>query len=116
MYTAYIIVTVVAATANAYAATNDFMRVDMVVDNMSRLGVPEWQLFPLGALKAAGAAGLLVGIGVPLIGVAAACGLILFFVGAIATATRAHWYSHVPQPTAFLLLAVVSLALRLATT
>jgi hypothetical protein len=49
------------------------------------------------------------------IGVAAACGVILFFVGALATATRAHWYTHFPQPTAFLLLAVGLLALRLAT-
>jgi uncharacterized membrane protein len=87
----------------------------MVVDNMARLGVPESQLFTLGALKVAGAAGLLVGIGVPVIGIAAACGLIVFFVGAIATATRAHWYTHFPQPTAFLLLAVGSLALRLTT-
>jgi hypothetical protein len=61
------------------------------------------------------AAGLLVGIAVPVIRLAAACGLILFFLGAIATATRADWYIHIPQPTAFLLLAVGSLALRLAT-
>jgi uncharacterized membrane protein len=115
MFTAYIVVTVLAAAANAYAATNDLLGVNMVVDNMARLGVPESQLLSLAALKVAGAAGLLVGIAVPVIGVAAACGLILFFVGAIATAIRAHWYTHIPQPTAFLLLAVGSLALRLAT-
>jgi DoxX-like family len=114
MHTAYIIVTLVAAAANIYAATNDFMRVDMVVDNMSRLGIPQTQMLPLGVLKAAGAAGLLVGIGVPPIGIAAAVGLVLFFVGAVATAMRAHWYAHVPYPATFLLLAVASLALRLA--
>jgi hypothetical protein len=114
MYTAYVIVTLIAAAANIYAATNDFTRVDMVVDNMSRLGVPESQMIPLGALKAAGAAGLLVGIGVPVLGIAASVGLILFFVGAIATAIRAHWYAHIPYPATFLLLAVASLALQLA--
>jgi hypothetical protein len=67
----------------------------------------------LGALKAAGAAGLLMGIGLPVIGVAAAVGLILFFAGAIVTVTRAHWYSHVPFPAAFLVLAAASLAIQL---
>jgi hypothetical protein len=47
----------------------------------------------LGTLKAAGALGLLIGIRVPLIGIAAAVGLVLFFVGAIVTHLRAHDYS-----------------------
>jgi hypothetical protein len=114
MFTAYVIVTILAAAANTYAATNDFMRAEMVLASMNRLGVPESQLFLLGALKAAGAAGLLVGIGVPAIGLAAAVGLVLFFVGAIVTAVRAHWYTHVPQPAAFLMLAAGSLVLGLA--
>jgi DoxX-like family len=114
MFIAYIIVTVLAATANAYAATNDFLRAEFVLSSMNRLGVPESQMSPLGALKAAGAAGLLVGIGVPPIGVAAAFGLILFFVGAIVTAMRAHWYAHIPQPAMFLVLAAGALVLRLA--
>ena len=68
----------------------------------------------VGVLKAAGALGLLVGIGIPVIGVAAAIVLILFFVGAIAVVTRAEWYSQLPWPSTYLLLAVASLALRLA--
>jgi hypothetical protein len=67
----------------------------------------------LGILKAAGATGLLVGIGVPLIGTAAAIGLILFFVGAIIIHLRARDYSLGPA-VAFLLLAVAALVLRLA--
>jgi DoxX-like family len=114
MFTAYVIVTVLAAAANTYAAINDFMRAEMVLASMDRLGVPESQLLPLGSLKAAGAAGLLVGVGVPLIGVAAAVGLVLFFVGAIVTAIRAQWYTHIPQPAIFLMLAAGSLVLGLA--
>ena len=53
-----------------------------------------------------------MGIGVPLIGVAAAVGLVLFFVGAIITHVRAHVYSF-SFPAAFLLLAVGALGLRL---
>jgi DoxX-like family len=93
-------------------ATNDFTRAEWVV-NMTRLGVPDSWLFSLGALKAAGALGLLVGIGVPLIGVAASVGLVLFFVGAIVTAMRAHWYTHF-YPWPFLPLAAGSLVLQLA--
>jgi len=53
---------------------------------MVKAGVLESWMTTLDILKAAGALGLLVGIDVPLIGTAAAVGLILFFVGAIITA------------------------------
>ncbi len=62
MFAAYIIVTVVAAAANIYAATNDFTRPEWLLANMAKLGVPESSLTTLGVLKAAGALGLLVGI------------------------------------------------------
>jgi DoxX-like family len=114
MFTAYVVVTVLAAGANIYAATNDFTRAEWALGNMTRLGVPHSWMFSLGALKAAGALGLLVGIGIPAIGVAAAVGLVLFFVGAIVTAIRAHWYSHLPYPATWLLMAVGTLVLRLA--
>jgi ABC-type multidrug transport system permease subunit len=113
MFTAFIIVTVFTAAANTYAAIVDFRRPQWVLDNMTKWGGSHSWLFTLGALKAASALGLLVGIGVPLIGVAAAVGLVLFFVGAIAVVIGAHWYSHLPWPTTYLLLAIGSLALRL---
>ncbi len=53
---------------------------------MVKAGVLESWMTTLDILKAAGALGLLVGIDVPLIGTAAAVGLILFFVAAIITA------------------------------
>jgi hypothetical protein len=113
MFTVYIIVTTLAAAANTFAAIVDFRRPQWVVDNITRSGESYSWLFPLGALKAAGALGLLVGIAVPVIGVAAAVGLVLFFFGAIAVVMRARWYSHLPWPSTYLLLAVGSLALRL---
>ena len=90
MFAAYIIVTALAAAANIYAAANDFIRPKWLLGNMNKLGVPEWSLPVLGTLKAAGALGLLIGIGVPRIGVAAAVGLTLFFIGALITHIRAH--------------------------
>jgi DoxX-like family len=85
MFAAYVMITVLAAAANTYAATHDFTRPQWLLTNMSKLGVPDSWLTPLGILKAAGALGLLVGIGVPWIGTAAAVGLTLFFVGALFT-------------------------------
>ena len=113
MFTVYIVVTIFAAAANTYAAIVDFRRPQWVLDNMTQWGGSHSWLFTLGTLKAAGALGLLVGIGVRLIGIAAAVGLILFFVGAIAVVIRAGWYSHLPWPATYLLLAIGSLALRL---
>jgi hypothetical protein len=114
MFIIYVIVTIATAAANAFAAVVDFRHPQWVIDNITRWGGSDSWLSKLGALKAAGALGLLVGIGAPLIGVAAAIGLILFFVGAIVVVTRARWYSHLPWPATYLLLAVGSLALRLA--
>ncbi len=114
MFIAYIVVTVLAAAANAFSATLDFIRYKQILINMARVGVPESWITMLGILKAAAALGLMVGIGVPLIGMAAATGLILFFVAAIITHLRARDYSF-GLAFVFLLLAVAALILRLAT-
>ncbi len=111
MFTAYIIVTVLAAAANAFSATLDFIRYKQILINMAKVGVSESWITILGILKAAGALGLLIGIGVPLIGIAAAVGLVLFFVAAIITHLRARDYSF-GLAVAFLLLAVAALVLR----
>jgi NAD/NADP transhydrogenase alpha subunit len=115
MFTAYVVVTLLAIAANTLMAIGDFMGYKFVLNNAVKVGVPESWLPMLGILKAAGALGLLLGlIGVPLIGTAAAIGLILFFVGAIITHLRARYYS-LGFPSAFLLLAVAALVLDLAT-
>ncbi len=114
MFIAYVIVTLLAAAANIFSAALDFIRYKQILINMARVGVPDSWITILGTLKAAGAIGLLIGLGVPLIGTAAAAGLVLFFVGAIITHLRARDYSF-GLAVVFLLLAVATLALRLAT-
>jgi len=84
---------------------------------MAQAGVPEsWLTSPIGTLKTAGAAGLLLGlIAVPLIGTAAAIGLVLFFVCAVYTHIRASDYSaQFGLAIGFGLLAVAALTLHLA--
>src|SRR5437899_9343095 len=112
MFTAYVVVSVLAAAANIFSATCDFVRYKQVSIAMAKAGVPESWMTRLGILKAAGALGLLAGIGMPLIGTAAAVGLILFFITAIITHLRARDYSF-GLAAVFLLLAVAALALGL---
>jgi hypothetical protein len=87
------------------------VRAEFVVANSASVGVPESWLAPLGLLKVAGAARLLLGLaGLPLVGPAAVIGLALFFVGAVITRLRARNYA-LAFPVAYLLLAISSLAL-----
>jgi len=78
MYIAYLIVTALAAAANFFSAGCDFVRYKQVSIAMARAGVPDSWMTTLGILKAAGGIGLLIGIGIPPIGMAAAIGLTLF--------------------------------------
>jgi DoxX-like family len=115
MYLAYLIVTAATIAANAVAAIADFARAKQVLANAAELGIPESWIPRLGALKAAGAAGLLLGLlGVRFVGVAAGIGLVLFFIGAIAAHVRARAYHNMAFPAGFLVLAIASLILSLA--
>ena len=90
MFVACVIVTLLTAGANIFSAACDFVRYKQVSVAMARAGVPDSWMTTLGILKTAGALGLLVGIGVPVVGTAAAIGLVLFFVAAIVIHLRAH--------------------------
>jgi hypothetical protein len=106
MFAAYVIVALVAA--NTWAASGLPPRRDGGCQRSQGRCPPSW-LLPLGALKLAGAVGLIADIAVPLIGVAAAIGLVLFFVCAIFAYPRVGWYSTLPFPAAFLLMRVNAL-------
>jgi hypothetical protein len=114
MSTAYVIVTVLTAAITLQAAIVDFRRSQWIVSNMDKYGVPRSWLPYLGALKVAGAVGLLLGIWLPVLGIAAAVGLFLYFIGAVVTVMRAHWYSHLQYPAPFLVLSAGSLVLVVA--
>lgn len=112
LFTAYVVVTICTIAVNGFAAVADFSRARFVLATMAEVHVPEPWLPLLGALKAAGAVGLLVGlVWLRPIGIAAAIGLVLFFIGAIATHVRAGVLYNVAFPGFFLTLAVASLVL-----
>jgi hypothetical protein len=66
----------------------------------------------LGTLKVAGAIGLLGGlVGPPAIGIAAATGLVLYFIGAVIAHLRARVLYNIAFPGAYLGLSAASLVL-----
>ncbi|HET6709674.1 DoxX family protein [Amycolatopsis sp.] len=96
---------------NAAIGLADLRKARFVRATSAAVGVPLSWLPALGTLKLAGAAGLLLGLlGVPAVGVAAAIGLTLFYVGAIAAHVRARRFATGAAPLAFLGLAVATLA------
>ena len=114
MHLAHVIVTVAAGLWVGFSAVSLLRRAPWVVEPLVQYGVPRSWWNPLGLAKAAGAAGLLVGLAVPAIGVAAAIGLILYFTGAVTTVLHAKVYSHVPYPLLYLAPVVASLVLEAA--
>jgi hypothetical protein len=115
MNVAYIVVTVLAAVATGYAASNDFTRPDWLMDNMKRLNIPQSRLTTLGVLKGAGAVGLLTGLVIPEIGIVSGVCLVIFLLGAIGFTLRVRFFAHLPYPLVWLVLVTASLALRLMT-
>lgn len=97
---------------NATTAIATFVRAKFVVDNLGHVDLPESWIPVFAALQAAGAVGLLLGlVGIPLVGVAAASGLVLFFIAAAIVHLRARDYRSLPSPVLFLVLAAAALVL-----
>lgn len=112
MNTAYVVTTFTTAAITAGIAVADLIPARFVLANSAAVGVPRSWLPALGALKLAGAAGLAVGLlGLHALGIAAATGLVLFFVGAVITHLRAHVLYNIAFPGAYLGMSAASLAL-----
>lgn len=115
MVVGYVVVTGLTALANVIAAAVDFAHNRWVLGNMTELGIPTAWVVKLGWLKAAGALGVVVGIAVPALAIAAATGLVLFFLGALTSVFRVRAWRQLPYPTPMLTLAAGTLVLRLLT-
>ncbi len=114
MSAAYLIVTVVTIAANAWATAVDVAQPQWLLATMAEVGVPRSRLLPLGALKGAAVAGLVLGLlGVRPLGIAAATGLVLFFAGALTAHVRARVFHNIAVPAAYFALAAASTALAI---
>ncbi|MGH3328358.1 MAG: DoxX family protein [Streptomycetales bacterium] len=107
-------VSVLLAALLAWAAIRKLTHRERIVQSYLRVGVPEDKLDYLAIILLAGAAGLILGLLWAPIGVAAAIGVICYFVGAVACHIRANDAKSLPTPLAFTVIAVVALVLRLA--
>ncbi|MET7346088.1 DoxX family protein [Streptomyces sp. NPDC005547] len=114
---ALLVVTLLTSAINVAIAAADLAGARFVLANSAEVGVPRSWLPRLAALKLAGAAGLLVGLSnaaLRPVGTAAACGLVLLYLGALAFHLRAHVLHNLAFPGFYLATAVASLALALS--
>jgi hypothetical protein len=115
MFVATVIVSTLLAAALAFAAIRKLSHRPEVVATYVRVGVPEDKLDYLAIILLAGAAGLIVGLFWAPIGVAAAMGVVCYFVLAVAAHIRADDMENLATPLAIELIAAAALVLRLAT-
>ncbi|MFB7252494.1 DoxX family protein [Microbacterium sp. NPDC056234] len=107
-----IIVVSITIVLNVVIVVGDIMRAKFVVANSREVGVPDSWLPILALLKGAGVAGLIVGVlGLPLIGIAAALGLSLFYLSALIAHLRARVFHSIAFPALFFAFSVASCAL-----
>ena len=117
MHAAYLVFTICALVINGLSGVAALAHFAPIMPGMAAAGVPvSWLRFPIGTLKALGAVGLLAGLWVPAVEVAAACGLVIFFICALYTHVLAKDVSAQFGFASFLLaMNIATLALTLTT-
>ena len=113
MHVTYLVTTILAALANGYAASLNFVGAESVKVVADRVQVSRRWMVPLGTLLACGAVGLLTGFAVPTLGTAAAIGLVLYFICALTAHVRVR-DRKIGGAVFFLLLAAAALTDDLA--
>lgn len=114
MFIVYIIFAIVFAAGLAMSGRGKLVKDERITKGLTAIGVPlSWFPF-LAACEIAGALGLLVGIFLAPLGIAAAIGTILYFVGAIIFHVRGNDFKGLPAPAVMLLLGALALIFRLA--
>ncbi|MBT2541210.1 DoxX family protein [Streptomyces sp. ISL-44] len=111
MFIAYAVVGGLLALALTASATFTLQRNDQIVASMRKVQVPDSWLPRLATLKAAGAIGLVAGLWFTPLGIAAATGVTLYFIGAVISHLRVK--DHELAPAAVLtVVAAAALILR----
>lgn len=112
MHIAYIAITIAVALAISYAAVLSLAGAESVKVVSDAVRVPRAWMVPFGILLASGAAGLLAGFAVPVLGVAAAVGLVIYFIGAVSAHVRVR-DRKVAGAVSFLVMAAAALIVAL---
>lgn len=88
MYAAYLAFTLLAAVLTGSAAIANVIGHSFPKAQADKVRVDHKWILPFGVLLGAGALGLLAGLAVPALGLLAASGLVLYFLGALAAHLR----------------------------
>jgi len=115
MFIAYAVIAVLLALGLTGSAFGKLSRQPKMIEIYTALDVPLGILPFLAACEIAGAAGLVIGLWWGPLGIAAAVGVVLYFIGAIGAHVRGKDLKGLPAPTVFLILAAVAVALRAST-
>jgi uncharacterized membrane protein YphA (DoxX/SURF4 family) len=116
MFIALIIVTVLLAAMLAMSASMKLRKHEQVVAVIGgTVGVPARAFPVLAGLELAGAAGILIGLWAQPLGIAAAVGLVLYFIGALTGYLRVGDTKNLTMPLPPLVLSIAVLALQLLT-
>lgn len=115
MHTAYLVFAWITVALNVTIAVADYLRAPFVLANSAEVNTPEGWLPGLATLKLAGGVGIALGViaGVPALTLAAAIGLMAFFVGALAFHVRAKVFYNIAFPGMFLAVATATALLSL---
>lgn len=104
-----LIATVGCVLFNAFEVAAKTIRAQFVMRNSAEVGLESRWIPYLAILEGSGVAGLVLGlVGLPLIGLAAAVGLVLFFIGAVTAHVRARVFHNIVFPMVFLCLAIAA--------
>ncbi|GAA3535757.1 DoxX family protein [Amycolatopsis ultiminotia] len=110
----YVVVAVVLAVVLVGSGAGKLARAKQVVENMTKVDVPD-KLYPLMAgCEFAGAVGLVVGIWWPPLGIAAAIGVLLYFLLAVGRHVQKKDANGMTPAAVLLILAVAALVLRIS--
>jgi uncharacterized membrane protein YphA (DoxX/SURF4 family) len=111
MSLAYVIIGIVLAVALVGSGMGKITKAKSIVDSITSLGVPPGLLPVLAACEIAGALGLIVGIWWRPLGIAAAVGVVLYFIGAVGAHLRKRDFKGIPGAGLLLVVSAVTLAL-----
>jgi DoxX-like family len=114
MDVALVVVSILLAVLIAFSAALKLTHRPKVVESYRTAGVPETWLNWLAALLLAAAGGLVVGIWWPIAGIAAAGGLVVYFVLAVGFHIHANDTAHVVTPAVLAGVAASVVALHIA--
>lgn len=115
MFIAYVVVAVLLSILLVFSGRSMLVKDKDIMETLDRPAVPKRWLPVLALLKFTGAVGLLIGIFYRPLGIAAALGVVLFFIGAVISHLRVKDVKGAPVPVLLVLLATAPVVLGLGT-